>query len=131
MPQAIDLVVKNGATPAVDKTFTLISPAAGDGAIATWALKEGSISAVFPKLTLSARKGQKSRLLTIKFAMPSSYTDNVSGLTNVGSAAEMNVTFKVPDDFPEARKDDQVAFCLNLMNTPLLKSCIKDCFGAT
>lgn len=130
MPQAIDLVVKNGASDPVDKTFTLISPAAGDGAVATWFLKEGSISAVFPRFTASARKGQKSRLLTLKVSTPSSFTDAVTGLTSVSSASEMNVTFKVPDDFPESLKSDQVAFALNLMNTPLVKAMIRDAYGA-
>lgn len=131
MPQAIDLVVKNGASTPVDKTFTLISPAAGDGAVATWFLKEGSISAVFPRFTASARKGQNSRLLTLKVSTPASYTDTVTGLTNVNTVAEMNVTFKVPDNFPEALKSDQVAFALNLMSTPLVKAMIRDAYGAS
>lgn len=46
MPQAINLTIDDEtATP---KTFELISPAAGDGSIAEWALKEGTISSVFP-----------------------------------------------------------------------------------
>lgn len=32
MPQATDLVIKNGAGTPVDKTFTLMAPAAGDDA---------------------------------------------------------------------------------------------------
>lgn len=131
MPQAIDLFVDNGATTPVEKTFTLISPAAGDGAIAMWALKEGAISSVFPRLTASARKGQKSRMLTVKMALPSSFTDTVTGLTNVSSSAEMNVTFKIPDDFPESLKNDFVAFNLNILRTPLFVAMIRDAYGAT
>lgn len=132
MPQAIDLVVNNGAASPVSKTFTLISPAAGDGSIATWALKEGTISAVFPTLTAMAHKtGKKSRNLKVKFRLPSSYTDSVTGLTNVGSGAEMNVTFSVPDAFPEALKNDYVAFALNLLATPTLKSMARDALSAT
>ena len=52
MPQATDLIIKNAANQ--DKTFALITPAAGDGGVARWALKEGTISSVFPTITSSA-----------------------------------------------------------------------------
>lgn len=132
MPQAIDLTVNNGAATPAAKTFTLISPAAGDGAVATWNLKEGTIASVFPALTASAHStGNRSRQLRVKFRLPSSYTDSVTGLTNVGAAAEMNVTVSVPREFPEALKADFVAFALNLLNTSLLKAMIKDAYPAT
>lgn len=132
MPQAADIVVQNGAATPVDKTFTLVTPASGDGGIAEWALKEGPISSVFPVLTASAAKtGNSSRKLTVKFRLPSSYTDSVTGLTNVNSAAEMNVSFSVPNSLPEALKDDYVAFCTNLLSSALLKSMIKDAYPAT
>lgn len=130
MPQATDLVIKNGA--AVDKTFTLISPAAGDGGIAQWALKEGTISSVFPALTASAnRTGNNSRVLKVKFKQPSSFTDAVTGLTNVNSAAEMNVTFSIPASYPEALKNDFTAFAIGALNTVLFKSMIRDAYSAT
>lgn len=130
MPQATNLVVKNGTN--VDKTFTLISPAAGDGGIASWALKEGSIASVFPLFTASAGKtSNRSRQLRLKYRLPSSYTDTVTGLTNVGSAAEVNITVSVPDDFPESLKDDFVAFATNLPATTLVKSMIRDAYSAT
>ena len=47
MPQAIDIVIYNGASTPVEKTFTLIAPAAGDGSYANWRLKEGTIASVF------------------------------------------------------------------------------------
>ena len=132
MPQAVDLTVKNGATTPVDKTFTLVAPAAGDSGIAQWFLKEGAIASVFPKLTASAYPvGGKSRNLKIKLHVPSSYTDSVTGQTVVNTAAEMNVTFSVPDTYPEALKPDFVAFATNLLATPLIKSMIRDAFPAT
>lgn len=132
MPQAQDLVVKNGASTPVDKTFTLISPAAGDNSLAQWALKEGSISAVFPTFTAMARKtGNQSRQLRIKLRLPSSYTDSVTGLTQVGTGAEMNVTYAIPDTFPEALKGDFVAFSANLLNHAMVKAMIRDAYSAT
>lgn len=131
MPQATDLVIKNGA--GTDKTFNLLTPAAGDGGIAEWALKEGTISSVFPMITASAGKSQNrtSRVLKLKLYVPSSYTDAVTGLTNVGSRAEVNVSVTVPNDFPEAKKDDFVAFFKNGVATVLLQSMIRDALPAT
>lgn len=130
MPQAIDLIVKNGAL--ADKTFTLLSPAAGDGSIASWALKEGTISSVFPMLTARADStGKNSRNLKVKLKCPSSYTVAATGLTMVDSAAEMNVTFSIPNNYPEAIKADFVAFALNTLNTALFKAMIRDAYSAT
>lgn len=132
MPQAINITVKNGASTPVDKTFSLVTPAAGDGGIAMWALKEGSISAVFPTLTASAhRTGNKSRKLALKIRLPSSYNDAVTGLTSVNSAAEANVTVSVPDTFPEALKDDFVAYVTNIVGTALIKNMMRDAYPAT
>lgn len=132
MPQATDLTVKNGATTPVDKTFSLITPASGDGGIAQWALKEGPISAVFPSLTASAAKNSNAaRKLKVTLRCPSSYQDSVTGLTNVNSSAEMNVSFTIPDSFPETNKADFVAFAVNLLGTSLLKAMIRDAYPAT
>lgn len=127
MPQAVDLVISNGAGTPVAKTFTLYNPAAGDNAIALWKLKEGSISTVFPTITVSARAtGNNSRNLQIKLRVPSSYTDSVTGLTAVGSAFEFNGSVSVPNDFPEILKSDAVAFATNLIASALIKSAMRD-----
>lgn len=131
MPKAVDIAVQNGATTPVTKTFSLVSPAAGDSGIATWVLKEGPISGAFPQLTAQARVTRTSRVLKVKFRLPSSYTEAASGLTMLGSRAEMNVDFTVPGDFPEALKGDYVAYAVNLLNSALLKSMIRDAYPAT
>lgn len=132
MPQATDLVINNGAGTPVAKTFTLYTPAAGDGSIAKWALKEGVIASVFPAITASARQtGNSSRLLQLKLRIPSSYTDTVTGLTKVGSAFEANISCTVPEDYPEALKNDAVAFTANLVANTLVKSMIRDALPAT
>lgn len=129
MPQAIDLIVKNAA--AVDKTFTLINPAAGNGGIADWALKDGSISSVFPRFSAMAKTNTVGRSLQMKYRIPSSYTDSVTGLTNVGSFVEWNVSVTVPSDFPENRKADALAFGSNLMAHAFVKSLLIDALPAT
>lgn len=130
MPQAIDLVVKNGAATPVDKTFTLISPAAGNGSIAHWALKEGVISSIFPRFTAAAQRNGQSGKLRMKLTVPASYTDSVTGLTSVKSNFMVEVNVAVPDDFPEANKADAVAFAVNLIGHNLIKAMIRDAVGA-
>lgn len=135
MPAATDLVIKNGA--GVDKTFYLMSPASGYGTPAEWALKEGTISSVFPRLTALARPSQRpaqsgaARHLSIRFRMPSSYTDAVTGRTLTASAWEFNGTVTVPNDFPEGLKADAVAFTTNALQTALLTAMMKDATPAT
>lgn len=130
MPQATNLVIKNAA--AVDKTFILNTPAAGDNGVAEWALKEGLIASVFPKLTASARRtGNSSRKVSLKFRLPSSYTDTNTNLPKVGVGFEVNVEASVPDDYPEALKDDAVAYTANIIANALIKSMIRDGLPAT
>lgn len=130
MPQATDLIVKNGA--AVDKTFTLLNPAAGLNSPAEWALKEGTISSVFPRFSALARTtNNTSRQVQLKLRIPSSYTDTVTGLTQVASAFEFNGTVSVPNDFPENRKADAVAYFSNILATTLVKAMVQDGAPAT
>lgn len=129
MPSAVDLIINNGA--AVAKTFTLMSPAAGDGSYANWRLKEGAISSVFPAIAISARSGNNARKANVKIRVPSSYTDTVTGLTKVGSAFDCNVDVTVPDDFPESLKNDAQAFVVNAIANAMVKACIRDALPAT
>lgn len=134
MPQATNLVVKNGASTPVDKTFTLLAPSAGYGGMAEWALKEGSTVNAFPRFTALVRPTKGSRPgqhLQTKFRMPSSYTDAVSGAAMVTSVAEFHATVIMPDSFPESARDDFVAFSTNLFRTTLLQAMIRDGLPAT
>lgn len=131
MPQAADITINNGAGTPVAKTFTLMAPAAGDGSTAKWALKEGTIMKVFPKIEVSAKaNGNNARKCHVSFKLPSSYTDSVTGLTAVGSAADLNVYATIPDDFPEALKNDFQAYAVNLIAHAIIKACIRDGLGA-
>lgn len=139
MPQATDLVIKNAA--GTDKTFNLITPAAGYGSLATWYLKEGAISSVFPQLTALARPSQKkvsgskqqasAQHLSVRFRMPSSFVDTTSSLTFAGATWEMNVSVVVPNAYPENLKADAVAYATNALRTALLLSMMKDGTPAT
>lgn len=132
MPQAADIVINNGAGTPVAKTFTLLAPSAGQNSWANWALKEGTISSVFPKIaTLARSTGNNSQKAQVKLRIPSSYTDSVTGLTKVGSAWEMNADFSIPDDFPEALKADAIAFAKNLLANAIIQAMIRDGSPAT
>lgn len=129
MPKATNLTVKNGA--GVDKTFTLISPAAGDGSQAQWLLKEGPITTVMPFFSAQADRKPTARGLKTKLYVPSSYMDTVTGKTLVGSRAEINISVAVPNDFPESLKDDFAAYAVGVVNTDLVRSLIRDAVSAT
>lgn len=132
MPQATDITINNGAATPVAKTFTLYSPAPGDGGWAQWKLKEGTIATVFPRIAIMARPTpNKARKVQVKLQIPSFYVDSTTTLTKVGSQADVNITVTVPDDFPEARKDDLVAFTTNLCANALFKACVRDALSAT
>lgn len=131
MPQAIDIVIKNGA--AVDKTFSLLNPAGPSGTAALWALKEGTIKTVFPTIEASSRRNAARNAQKGQFTLkvPSSYTETATGLTVVASAVTFNLSVTVPDNFPEIRKDDVVAFWKNLNANPLFVSMVRDAISAT
>lgn len=125
MPHATDLTIKNAA--GVDKTFTLLTPAAGYASLAEWALKEGATSVVYPTLSLAAHKTKnRSRKVAIKARKPAAYTSVATGLPVVASVFEVNVTASVPDDFPDDQKDDAVAFATNALRTTLIMACMRD-----
>lgn len=125
MPIATDLTINNGA--AVAKVYTLLSPSAGLGSNAEWALKEGTISSVFPRLTMQSRLSpNNARVSQVKFKIPSSYNDAVTGLTRVASAFEFNGTVTVPNDFPEAKKADAIAYLSNIFANAMVKDSLKD-----
>lgn len=130
MPQAADLTVQNGA--GVDKTFTLLSPAPGNGSPAEWAQKTGATSTAYPTFSLSAQKTQnRSRQVRVKTRVPAVYTSVTTGLPVVSSIVEFNGTFTVPDDFPDDQKDDAVAYATNVLATTIVKACLRDGLPAT
>lgn len=132
MPQATNLIVKDGSATPVNKTFTLLAPAAGNGGIAEWALKEGLVSVVFPRFTAMATPtANKSRKAQLKLRLPSFTTDATTGLVIQGPVAEFHVSVTVPDGFPESKKPDFVAYSVNLMSDPLIREIIRDAVAAT
>lgn len=133
MPQAADITVNNGAGTPVAKTFTLLEPAASGGSSAKWALKEGTNWNTFNKIEASSRRNatRDAQKLAMTFSFPSTYVDAASTLTLVNDQAVVNITVTIPDDFPEAKKDDLVAFTANLANHALVKAMIRDARAAT
>lgn len=130
MPQATNIIVKNAA--GVDKTFELISPAAGDGGVALWQLKQGDIKSAFPSFTAKSTKSRNSiRFLETKLIYPSSYKDTNTGLTSIGVSEMGSIRITVPDDMPESSKDDFVAYFTGLLASELVKKLIRDAVSAT
>lgn len=122
MPQATDIIVNNGAATPVAKTFSLITPMAGYGGIAEWMLKEGSSQVAFPRVTYTARDITSSsrRKCQIKVRLPAVYTDAVTGMPVLLSAAEFNGEVTMPHGFPEAAKADFIAYVKNVISHTLI-----------
>lgn len=121
MPQAITFTIKNGAATPVDKTFTLISPAAGYGGIADWALKEGASEVAFPRVTYSARDVAQSqrRKASLKIRVPATYLDQQTQQPALLAVAEANVDITMPHGFPESLKADFIAYVKNTVSAAL------------
>lgn len=126
MPQAATVTLNNAAAAA--KTFTLITPAAGYGGVAEWNLKEGAVTAAFPKVTSSARpmQGVKGKRVIVKLEFPSTYVETTTGLTKTGPSMEFEYKGTIPDAFPEASKADFLAYAKNLVAQALFNAQLGD-----
>jgi hypothetical protein len=131
MPQAADMVLQNAS--AANKTFTLLSPSAGLGSNAEWALMEGAIVGVYPRITSQARVNRqgKSRISQHKIRIPYAIVDTNTSTTTAGSAFEVNVTVTVPDDFPAANRADAAAYTKNYFANAIAQAVLKDGIPAT
>lgn len=128
MPQATDLIIKNGA--AVDKTFTLLS-GANDGQVAEWALKEGSSPIAFPRITYSASKATGARKSKLKIRVPVVYTDPATGVQKLVDVFEVNADVRVSDAVPESARNDCVAYGTNVFTNALIKAALRDGLSLT
>lgn len=134
MPQASNIVVNNGAATPVAKTFSLLAPAAGYDSVAEWALKEGTTSAMFPRLTASQSKSKgsvKANVTRIKLAFPYGYTDSTTGQQVVLGSAFGETKLWFPSDFPENLKADVIAFHANALDNAILRAMALDGAPAT
>lgn len=131
MPQALNLTVKDAAN--ADKTFTLLAPAPGYGVPAEWALKEGATPVAYPRFTLAAANlpPQRLRKCKIRLRVPATYNDVSTGLPVVSSYMEFNATIDVPDNFPDAQRDNATAYFKNLVAHAIVNSCYRDGLPAT
>lgn len=134
MPQASNIVINNGAATPVAKTFNLLAPAAGYDSVAEWALKEGTTSAMFPRLTASQSRSKgavKANVTRVKLAHPYGYTDSTTGQQVVLGNAYGETKLWFPADFPEALKADVVAFHANALDNAVVRSMAIDAAPAT
>lgn len=130
MPQAADIILKNNA--GTDKTFTVYTPAAGDGSWAQWRLKEGAVSTAFPSIAAMARATPNvARKAQVKLQIPSSYVDAASGLTITGPKFDFEARVTVPDNFPENMKNDAIAYVKNLVAHAIIQAMLRDGLSAT
>lgn len=129
MPQATNLVIKNGAD--VDKTFTLAQPSSGANS-ALWYLREGANQGVYPKVEVSARKnaGSDGRKVHLTLQVPLA-VQNSSGATVRAAAASIEVVVTMPDLVPDSVRDDAIAYIIGLVAAPQIKDSFKVGFAPT
>lgn len=128
MPQATDIVIKNGS--AVDKTFGLATPAGSPGVPGQWFLREGANPSVHARILISSKKlttgaGQK---LSITLSVPSPVT-NGEGVVKSAANMVFNIDAAVPDFVPDGVRDDAIAYVGNLLATNLVKQSLKTGFA--
>lgn len=138
MPQAVNLTLKNGAATPVNKTFTLLAPAAGYAGIAEWALKEGVSPNVFPRITAMARQGNTpngvkatNKVIQIKVRTPVYYTDPATSMPQIVDYGEVMVSVKLPDSMPTAARADLAAYTSSLLGDSMVKAMFEDGAPAT
>lgn len=126
MPQATDLVLKDHS--GTDRTFTLLTPAAGYGTPAEWAYKVGPVRIGFPNIQLVAQRqpGNVSSNAKLKFRFPVVVDSPSTGLPQKVATWEANLSVTEPDAFPESSRDDAVAFLSNAIASSLVKMCLRD-----
>lgn len=131
MPAAANMTINNAA--AVAKTFSLLNPSAGLSSNAEWALMEGVVPSVYPRITSQVRVNSqgKSRISQHKVRVPYAITDTTTSTTKAGSAIEFNGTVSVPDDFPTANRADAIAYIANYMAHAITKAVMQDGLPAT
>lgn len=129
MPQATDLVLKNGA--AVAKTFSLAQPASGTSS-AIWYLREGANPSVYPNVEMSSQKGATpaTRKVKLTVRVPVASVDS-SGATRSIAAMTFDITAAVPDLVPDASRDDAIAFVSESLAASLIKASFKVGYAPT
>lgn len=131
MPQASNITVKNAA--GTDVIYQVITPASGDGSTAIWQNKDGLTPKQFRTITAESRRGPsgKTRNLTVRVINPQSYVDPVSGLPVFTPSPVFKLEVTVPDEYPEASRDDFVTLSTSVLSSDMIKSLIRDAYPAT
>lgn len=125
MPQATStIVLKNAAD--VDKTFNLAAPASGYGGVCEYVLKEGSVSTAFKRLTYVATQGRTAGTANMKLSCPTTIVEPSTGLVRITDKFEIYVKAVSPFAFPEAEKDDVIAFAKNAVAHAITQAFLRD-----
>lgn len=132
MPQQQNIVVKNGATTPVDKTFTALVPSAGDGARALWRLQEGPVVGVQPSFQSFAgpNKARNARHLDLIIQVPS-YAVAPDGTIRTNGTFHVAMTATIPNSYLEADKANTIAYVQNLIASPAVKDMLMQGISAS
>lgn len=126
MSQAPTTIVVKDASNA-DVTFTLISPAAGDGGTAVYKNKSGDDPRYFATLLVTSRSTKSGRASQIRLTRPRSPLPGDNG----GPVAEKFYKTEVvaPDLIPESQRDDDAVLWKNLQANASIQAVLRDGVG--
>lgn len=126
-----NIAALNGAATPVSKTFTVARSAAGNESAVLF-VREGANVNEFPKLEFSSRaaqiNGQAGRRGTTTLVIP--YGSTVSGVFTKVNQITISVVANVPNDAPDAIRNDAAAFLPGVLSDAQLKALIKVGFAS-
>jgi hypothetical protein len=124
MPQAADLVIADGSSTPVNRTFV---PVQADPSGAVWRFVQGETSASAAKIFMQLKEANKDRRtdrVTFRFEMP--IEKEVDGTYVVEDVARFSGDFTIPVTLTLSQKADLLAFVKNTIATAIMESYVKD-----
>lgn len=127
----IPLVLKNGATPAVDKTFSPIQ----EQPIAIWKDKTTGIAVGMPAVSIStslASSKRTSNKWNVRVTLPVMEVAAPNGLGGYQAPAKVaynllaDVSIVAPDRSTDVQRKDLIAYCAAVLATDLVKGMVAD-----
>lgn len=126
MPTFMNLVLKNGASTPVDKTFMMKT---NDNRVSLWEDRSGGVPIGYPTVRLQTNDTKSVRKVKISIAVPSveSGQPDVSGFTpapRVAFVHRMTAEFFLPMQGNNAQRADILAFALNSLKDASIASVV-------
>lgn len=133
MPQLADITVKknDGTT---DIVYVGTVPSSGEQNPAIFRATAGAASpALAPELRIVARDQDQGRKRAVRttYVYPQAVTNSSTGVTSVANRALAVIDWNFPKEMSQAAIDEAASQLAGLINSTLVKSCLKTGYSAT